>query len=78
MKAFYTTPSYYDYNWTINKVDEKFGKGTKQKVTDALLSINSTDQPEIMELFQSDKFIKTNNENYKAIEDVAKGIGIIK
>ncbi|KAA9025689.1 putative selenate ABC transporter substrate-binding protein [Niallia endozanthoxylica] len=76
--VFYTTPSYYDYHWTINLVDEKFGEGTKQKVTDALLSINSTDQPEIMELFQSDKFIPTKNDNYKAIEQVAKEVGIIK
>ena len=78
VKVFYTTPSYYDYHWTINKVDEQFGEGTQQKVTDAILSINSTDQPEIMELFQSDKFIETNNENYKAIEQVAKEVGIIK
>jgi len=76
--VFYTTPSYYDYHWTINVVDEKFGDGTKQKVTDALLSINSTDQPEIMELFQSDTFIPTTNDNYKAIEQVAKEVGIIK
>src|SRR3954453_20075011 len=78
VKAFYTTPSYYDYHWTINSVDEQFGEGTKQKVKDALLSINSADQPEIMELFQSDQFIETNNENYKAIEQVAKEVGIIK
>jgi len=78
VKVFYTTPSYYDYHWTINTVDEQFGEGTKQKITDTLLSINSTDQPEIMELFQSDKFIETNNDNYKAIEQVAKEVGIIK
>lgn len=78
VKVFYTTPSYYDYNWTINKVDEKFGEGTKQKIKDTILSINNTNQPEIMELFQSEKFIETNNENYKAIEDVAKELGIIK
>lgn len=78
VKVFYTTPTYYDYHWTINTVDEQFGEGTKQKVTDALLTINSTDQPEIMELFQSEKFIETNNDNYKAIEQVAKEVGIIK
>jgi len=78
VKVFYTTPSYYDYHWTINKVDEKFGEGTKQKITDAVLAINSTDQPEIMDLFQSEKFIETKNENYKAIEEVAKELGIIK
>lgn len=76
--VFYTTPSYYDYHWTINKVDEKFGEGTQQKITDALLSINSTDQPKIMELFQSEKFIPTTNDNYHAIEEVAKEVGIIK
>ena len=78
VKVFYTTPSYYDYNWTINKVDEKFGEGTKQKITDTILGVNSTNQPEIMELFQSENFIETKNENYKAIEDVAKELGIIK
>ncbi|WP_428911036.1 putative selenate ABC transporter substrate-binding protein [Niallia sp. Krafla_26] len=78
VNVFYTTPSYYDYNWTINKVDEKFGEGTKEKIKDAILSVNSSNQPEIMELFQSEKFIETNNENYKAIEDVAREIGIIK
>lgn len=78
VKVFYKTPSYYDYHWTVNKVDEQFGEGTQQKVTDAILAINSTDQPEIMELFQSDKFIETNNENYHAIEQVAKEVGIIK
>ena len=31
-----------------------------------------------MELFQAENFIETNNENYKAIEDVAKELGIIK
>ena len=78
VKVFYTTPSYYDYNWTINKVDEKFGEGTKQKITDTILGVNSKNQPEIMELFQSENFIETKNENYKAIEDVAKELGIIK
>ena len=40
VKVFYTTPSYYDYNWTINSnVEEVFGKGTKQKIKDTLLSI---------------------------------------
>ncbi len=78
VKVFYTTPGYYDYNWTINKVDEKFGEGTKQRITDSILSINSSNQPEIMELFQTENFIETNNENYKAIEEVAKEVGIIK
>lgn len=77
IEVFYTTPSYYDYNWTINNVDEKFGEGTKEKVKDALLSMGE-DQKEIMELFEAEKFIETKNENYKAIKDVAENLGIIK
>ncbi|WP_174733388.1 putative selenate ABC transporter substrate-binding protein [Mesobacillus harenae] len=73
VKAFYTTPSYYDYNWTINNVDEE----TKTKVKEALLSMTG-EQNKIMDLFQADKFIETKNENYQAIEDVAKELEIIK
>ncbi|GAA0489538.1 putative selenate ABC transporter substrate-binding protein [Salinibacillus aidingensis] len=75
--VFYTTPAYYDYNWTINNVNDNFGEGTKQKVQDALLNMGE-DQKDILELFHTDQFIETNNENYKAIEDVAKSLGIIK
>jgi phosphonate transport system substrate-binding protein len=78
VKVFYTTPSYYDYNWTINSnVEEVFGKGSKKKVKDALLSITG-DQKEISTLFQTDSFVETKNENYKKIEQVAKELKIIK
>lgn len=77
VEVFYTTPAYYDYNWTINKVDDVFGKGTKSKITTALLSMGE-EQKVVMDLFQTDKFIPTNNENYAAIEEVAKQLGIIK
>ncbi len=77
VEVFYITPDYYDYNWTINNVDEIFGEGTKEKVKDALLSFGK-ENSEIMELFQTDKFIETKNENYDAIHSVAKELGIIK
>jgi phosphonate transport system substrate-binding protein len=78
VKVFYTTPSYYDYNWTINSnVEDVFGKGSKKKVKDALLSITG-DQKEISTLFQTDSFVETKNENYKKIEEVAKELKIIK
>ncbi|MGX6443370.1 putative selenate ABC transporter substrate-binding protein [Neobacillus sp. K501] len=78
VKAFYTTPAYYDYNWTINSnIDKEFGKGTAEKLKDALLSMPGGKQ-EIAELFQTDKFIETKNENYGKIEKVAKELEIIK
>lgn len=78
VEVFYTTPSYYDYNWTINKdIDKKYGAGTKEKVKQTLLSMTN-DQSKIMELLQTDSFIETKNDNYKEIEQVAKQLGIIK
>lgn len=77
VEVFYETPAYYDYNWTINAVDSVFGEGTKDKVKEALLSMDE-EQQEILDLFATDKFIETNNENYAAIEKVAKELGIIK
>jgi phosphonate transport system substrate-binding protein len=76
VKAFYVTPPYYDYLWTINVVDPIFGEGTKEKVRDALLSID--EEESVLALFNTDKFIETKNENYKAIEEVARELGIIK
>ncbi|CCC57720.1 putative selenate ABC transporter substrate-binding protein [Caloramator australicus] len=78
VRAFYTTPAYFDYNWTINgNVDEIFGNGTKDKVKNAILSMGESEK-EILDFFQTDKFIETKNDNYNAIESVAKQLGIIK
>ncbi|CAM3718500.1 putative selenate ABC transporter substrate-binding protein [Mesobacillus zeae] len=73
VSVFYKTPPYYDYHWTVNKMDD----ATKKKVKAALLSMKSDDN-EIMELLQTDKFIETDNDNYAAIEKVAKQLKIIK
>lgn len=77
VKVFYTTPAYYDYHWVVGNVDEVYGEGTKEKLKQALLSMDE-DQKEILDLFATDKFIETNNKNYTAIEKVAKHLGIIK
>ena len=77
VEAFYTTPEYFDYNWTINDVDKVFGDGTKSMIKDALLSINKKDSL-VMDLLSTDKFIETNNQNYESIRKIAKELGIIK
>jgi phosphonate transport system substrate-binding protein len=77
VKVIYTSPNFYDYNWTINDVDKVYGAGTKDKIKQAILSMSSG-QSEALKFFQTDKFIETKNDNYKAIESVAKKLGIIK
>ncbi|PLT33926.1 putative selenate ABC transporter substrate-binding protein [Bacillus sp. V5-8f] len=80
VKVVYETPSYYDYHWLINDVDNKFGQGTKDSMKKAILDINKDDADlkEFLSLFQTDSFIETKNENYDTIEQVAKDLGIIK
>jgi phosphonate transport system substrate-binding protein len=78
VKVFYTTPDYYDYNWTINSnVEEVFGKNAKLEIKDALLAMPGSSK-DIADLFQTDKFIETKNDNYEKIEKVAKELEIIK
>ena len=80
--VFFRTPSYVDYHWVVNRsVDATHGGGSVDKLTDALLSIDASKggkAEEIAEAFQTDRFIATDNENYQAIEDVARSLGIIE
>ena len=80
--VFYRTPPYVDYHWVVNSaVDDTYGEGTVDKLTNALLGIDASKggkAQEIAEAFQTDRFIATSNENYQAIEDVARSLGVIE
>ena len=80
--VFYRTPPYVDYHWVVNRsVDDIYGEGTVDRLKDALLGIDTSKggkAKEIAEAFQTDRFIETSNENYQAIEDVARSLGIIE
>lgn len=79
VKEFYTTPDYFDYNWTVRAdLDEMYGEGFSNKFQGALLDLNPQEHAKILELFNTDKFIITNNQNYQAIEDVGRQLEIIK
>ena len=79
MDEFYTTPDYFDYNWTIRPgLDEIYGEGFSVKFQQALLKLNAEEHQEILELFSTDKFISTENSNYDAIEQVARELKIIQ
>lgn len=79
--AFYTTPGYVDYHWVVRPgLDEEFGDGFTDKTVNALLKLNTANggrDKEIMDAFQADRFIPTSNENYHAIESIARGLGLI-
>lgn len=72
------SPPYPDYNWTIQgDIDERFGEGFSDRITDVLLGIDGG-TPEILDLFSTIGFIRTKNANYRAIEEAAERAGIIE
>jgi phosphonate transport system substrate-binding protein len=75
-----TTEPYHDYNWTARPdLDATFGEGFTGRLREALLSMaGDPEQQGLLEAFQTDSFIATTNENYRAIEDVARRLGIIE
>jgi phosphonate transport system substrate-binding protein len=79
VKVFYTTPEYYDYHWMARpNLDQVYGEGFTERVQAALLKLNPQEHGEILELFSTEKFIETNNDNYQAIEEVARQQGLIQ
>lgn len=76
VRAFYTTPPYFDYNWTVHA---DMPAATREKLTQALLSL-SKDTPEgkeILELQRASKFVPTKADNYKGIEAAARSAGLL-
>lgn len=78
VEAFYRTPPYFDYHFAIRAgFDDRFGAGAKERVIQAILSMGP-EQQEILDLFATDSFVPTKNENYEAIRQVAIELGILR
>lgn len=76
VRVFYTTPPYYDYNWTVHA---DMPAATREKLTAAFLAL-SPDTPQgkqILDLQRASKFIPTKTENYKGIEEAAKSASLL-
>ena len=77
VRVFYTTPGYYDYNWTVRS---DMPPAMKKKITDAFLALSDAtpEGKEILALQRASKFIPTKVENYGAIEAAAHNAGLLK
>lgn len=76
VRVFYTTPPYYDYNWSVHA---DMPAATREKLKAALLSL-SRDTPEgkqVLELQRATRFVPTKAENYKGIEAAARSAGLL-
>jgi phosphonate transport system substrate-binding protein len=77
VRVFYTTPGFYDYNWSVRS---DMNPALKKKLTDAFLALDKStpEGKEILELQRATKFIPTKAENYGAIEKAAQNAGLLK
>ena len=72
-----TTPTYYDYNWTVRP---GLDAALTRQLTDAFLKLDpaNPEHKEILALQRASKFIPTKASNYDGIEAAAKSGGLIK
>ncbi|MEO7236702.1 MAG: putative selenate ABC transporter substrate-binding protein [Lapillicoccus sp.] len=74
------TPGFADYHWLARPdLDQRYGAGTTQKITDALLGLKKSnpDDAAILDLFGATSFIATKNSNYDQIQTVATSLGLL-
>jgi phosphonate transport system substrate-binding protein len=77
VRVFYTTPGYYDYNWSVRS---DMNPVVRKKLTDAFLALDAKNPQDkaILDLQRATRFIPTKPENYKAIEAAARNAGLLK
>ena len=77
VRVFYTTPGYYDYNWSVRS---DMNPALQKKITDAFLALDKStpEGKEILELQRASKFIPTKAGNYGDIEKAAHNAGLLK
>jgi phosphonate transport system substrate-binding protein len=75
--VFFTTPPYFNYNWSVNA---DMPVALREKITQALLALdmNTPEGKEILTLNRASKYIPTTPENYKGLESAGKSAGLIK
>lgn len=75
--VFYTTPPYYDYNWTVRG---DLDKAVVEKIRKVFLSLDAKNpqDAEILKLQRATRFVPTKVENYANIEKAARSAGLIK
>lgn len=74
------TAPYVDYHWVVHPdLDEVYGAGTTDRIVETLLDMDEAGPQarRVLELFDATAFVPAEDENYTAIERVARGLGLI-
>ena len=72
----YTTPAYYDYNWTVHA---DMPAALRDKIAKAFLDLSKAtpEGKEILELQRATRFVPTQADNYKGIEAAARSAELL-
>ncbi|GAC1541267.1 MAG: putative selenate ABC transporter substrate-binding protein [Ramlibacter sp.] len=75
--VFYTTPTYFDYNWTVHA---DMPAAQRERLARAFLELDKStpEGRDILELQRATRFLPTRAENYKGIEAAARNAGLLK
>jgi phosphonate transport system substrate-binding protein len=76
IKVFYTTPTFYDYNWSVSA---NMPEPMREKLRHAFLDLtpDTPEGKEILDLQRASRFIPTRPENYQGIEAAARSAGLL-
>jgi phosphonate transport system substrate-binding protein len=74
--VFYTTPPFFNYNWSVHA---DMPADLRNKVQKALLDLdaNTPEGKEILQLNRATRYINTSPENYKGLEAAGRSAGLI-
>lgn len=77
VNVFYTTPPFYNYNWSVHA---DMPAALRERVTKAFLELrmDNPEGKEILSLNRATKYIPTKAENYKGLETAGRSAGLIK
>jgi phosphonate transport system substrate-binding protein len=77
VRVLWTTPDYFDYNWTVGgHLDARLVEQIKAAFL--ALDYGNLEHRAILDLQRTKKFIATSPANYQSIEEAAKAAGLIK
>ncbi len=76
VRVFYTTPPFFDYNWSVHA---EMPAATREKLKQAFLGLSKStaEGKEILELQRASRFVATQAENYKEIEEAARSAQLL-
>ena len=76
VRVFYTTAPFFDYNWSVHT---EMPAAMREKIKQAFLSLSKStvEGKEILELQRASRFVTTQADNYKEIEEAARSAQLL-